>query len=809
MLAFAFYLLKVIICSGILFGYYWLALRNKIFHQYNRFYLLASIVLSLLLPLITINIWHNAGADKPQAIKILQVVTSSSEYLDEIVITARHNSFTTEQAILLVYGLITFIFLATFTAGLIKIRQLFIRHQHNFFQNILFINTTAKGTPFSFLKYIFWNDNIDLDSATGKQIFKHEVAHVRQKHSYDKLFLNVVLIFSWINPFFWLIRKELNMIHEFIADKIAVEDSNTESFAAMILQAAYPQHRFQLSNPFFYSPIKRRLMMLSKNRNLKVGYIGRLLALPLAVFIFAAFTLKTKTVVNDVDLYHGKKLKVVIDAGHGGSDKGAAGNQVTIFEKDLNLQIVQKIKALNSNNNIELVFTRLTDVFQTVQEKAAFTQEAKADIFISIHVGASSPNETNPISGMQVFLASKNEPGAQRSQLLASAIINQFTSNYSLPVQQYPERRQMSIRVLDAAICPAVLIEAGNISNEKDFTFLQNESAKELIAKNILSAINKYAVAIESATNKTTGSSIGNIISSKDTLPQVELKNVENALIIVDGTPMNYDQFKKIKPDEIASIDVLKSGESLKKYGDKGKNGVVLVTTKTFTVELNDVKISMKDDKDSTLNSTASIKFKGRSSDLGELNKVLFIVDGKVQDKDFDLKTILPDDIKSINVLKDKSATEKYGEKAVNGAIEIYTKKGNKEITFQGIQGNGLTAAPGNNQGDDKIFTKVENEPQFPGGDTAWRNYLQKHINAAMPIDEGWKAGVYKITVEFIVDKKGNISNIKTDDFPGTKTAQQCIDLIAKGPKWIPAKQNDVVVNAYRKQPITFVIEEQ
>ncbi|CAN5377018.1 hypothetical protein BH11BAC3_BH11BAC3_19150 [soil metagenome] len=808
MFAFAIYLLKVIICSGILYGYYWLMLRNKVFHQYNRFYLLATVVLALVLPLIEINIWQNTN-EQPQAIRLLQVVNHSGEYLDEIVIYAKQNNFTAEQGLMLFYAFTTLVFLMVFVRSLVKIRLLFARHQHQLIENIFLINTTANGTPFSFFRYIFWNDHIDPESPTGNQVFKHELAHVKQKHSYDKLFINATLIFFWCNPFFWLIRKELNMIHEFVADKIAVEDSDTEAFAAMILQAAYPQHRFQLSNPFFYSPIKRRLMMLSKNRNLKVGYIGRLLALPLAVFIFAAFTLKTKAVVNDADLYHGKKFKVVIDAGHGGSDKGAAGNQATIFEKDLNLQIVQKIKALNSNNDIELVFTRLTDVFQTVQEKAAFTREAKADFFISIHAGASSPNETNPMSGMQVFLASKNEAGAQNSQLLASAIINQFTSNYSLPVQQNPERRHERIRVLDDAFCPAVLIETGNISNEKDFMFLQKESAKELIAKNILSAINKYAAAIQSATINT-GSSIDHFISTKDTLPQVELKHVENALIIVDGTPMNYDQFKKIKPNEIASIDVLKSGESLKKYGAKGKNGVVLITTKTFTVELNDVKISMKDDKDSTLNSTASIKFKGRSSDLGELKKVLFIVDGKVQEKDFDLKTILPDDIKSINVLKDKSATEKYGEKAVNGAIESNTKKGTKEITLKAIEGDGVNISYNSNITTfDKIFTKVENEPEFPGGDTAWRNYLQKHINAAMPIDEGWKAGVYKITVEFIVDKKGNISNIKTDDFPGSKTAQQCIDLIKKGPKWIPAKQNDVVVNAYRKQPITFVIEAQ
>ena len=113
MLAIAYYLLKVIICSGILFGYYWLLLRNKIYHRYNRFYLLAVVVLSLVMPLIQINIWHTTDAPA-QSIKLLQVVTGSNEYLDEIVLTARQNNFTSEQVIMLLYLVTCFIFCALF-----------------------------------------------------------------------------------------------------------------------------------------------------------------------------------------------------------------------------------------------------------------------------------------------------------------------------------------------------------------------------------------------------------------------------------------------------------------------------------------------------------------------------------------------------------------------------------------------------------------------------------------------------------------------------------------------------------------------
>ena len=149
-----------------------------------------------------------------------------------------------------------------------------------------------------------------MESTTGKQIFKHELAHVQEKHSYDKLFINIVLIFFWCNPFYWLYRKELNMIHEFIADKKAVEDCDTAVFAAMVLQATYPQHRFQLTNNFFYSPIKRRLLMLTKNRNSKVNYIGRIMVLPLLVLIFAAFTIKVKNSSEVKKIQHSNAVAV-------------------------------------------------------------------------------------------------------------------------------------------------------------------------------------------------------------------------------------------------------------------------------------------------------------------------------------------------------------------------------------------------------------------------------------------------------------------------------------------------------------------
>ncbi len=819
--AFAFYLLKVIICSGILFGYYWLMLRNKIFHRYNRFFLLAVVVLSLALPLIQINIMHSADEPAPKGIRLLQVV-NGNEYLDEIVIISRRNNFTTQEAILLLYSITSFIFLSILILALIKIRSLFIKNRHSRVEDIYFVNTTANGTPFSFLKYIFWNDHIDPDSATGRQIFKHELAHVQQMHSYDKLFLNATLIVFWCNPFFWLIRKELNIIHEFMADKIAVEDSDTEAFAAMILQAAYPHHRFTLSNPFFYSPIKRRIMMLTKNRNSKAGYIGRLMVLPLAILVFAAFTLKAKTFKSNLN-YNGKTITVVIDAGHGGSDNGAISLTGNVAEKDLALAIIKKIKALNNNSNINIILTRQTDVFQSVQEKATFTKAQKADLFVSIHIDATTIDSANSKSGMSVWVAKDNYANADKSKLFASAIINEFGNNYKLPVAGFPQQRELGVRVLQESLCPSVLIEAGYITNAKDLAYLKTEAAKESIAKNVLAAIEIYAFAKEKragANAATAKNGISPLSKQQDIVPEINIKGDDKALVILDGKTISNDELKKINSENIKSVEVIKDKAALAKYGDKGKNGVILIISKEKSLVFNNFDVITHEKDSATTTKVDRIELKINNQNI-PAPKPLFVIDGKEFKNGFDINSIAPDDIESIEVLKDKMAEDKYGERGKAGVIIMTTKskKEIKEITTWPVPENNpvnqvVIKADINTKNkqtnfDDRIFTKVENEPTFPGGDTAWKNYLQKNLDPTIPVDEGWKEGVFKVIVSFIVGNDGTITDVKSENYQGSKTSMACINLIKNGPKWNAAVQNGHPVNAYKKQPITFVIEEQ
>ena len=196
MLPFGYYIIKVIICSSVLFGYYWLLLRNKIFHRYNRFYLLSIIAISIITPLVHIDIFHKENINT-QTIKILQVI-NSNYYADEIIGPSKQHINVTDQIIMMLYWATSIVFGILFILGLLKINWLLKKHDRQFVQEVCLVNTSEKGTPFSFFKYIFWNNNIDISTTTGNQILLHELAHVQQKHSYDKLFINVVLIFFTI-----------------------------------------------------------------------------------------------------------------------------------------------------------------------------------------------------------------------------------------------------------------------------------------------------------------------------------------------------------------------------------------------------------------------------------------------------------------------------------------------------------------------------------------------------------------------------------------------------------------------------------
>jgi hypothetical protein len=593
MLLFAYYLLKVIICSGILYGYYLLALRNKIFHGWNRFYLLSAIILSLVVPQIKINIFQNSGGP-PQGVQLLQVVSMGDEFVYEY---SKNKGFHIDATNLsvFIYTVVSIFLLGFLIQTLVRIAKLKKNNNQTIVEGVNFINTKAEGTPFSFFNDIFWNDKIDLNTTTGKQIFKHEVAHVQEKHSYDKIFINIVLIFFWCNPFFWLIRKELNIIHEFIADKKALEDSDTAAFAAMILQATYPLQRFTLTNNFFYSPLKRRLAMLTKNKNPRINYASRLLALPMAALIFFAFTVKMRTI----------------------------GSTNYNTQQRLNGDMIQD-----------------TAIRSFKDERKRFLQQKISEL-----------KDNDPIKDY---------------------LIKRLSEIDTIPKMFYKNRKVIDLKVF---------------KSEDKVIATYSDGTKETITKEEAEKRGFVLPPPPPSDSSYKGKDRG-----------IEMANQKRLLSINDSIPKFY----------------------------KGK------------------------------------KMKGAQGD--KLNKTFIYYDDGSSD------TIPTTEAEKLRIIPPPPAMV---------ALDA-----------------------------DKVFTKVEVEASFPGGDMAWVRYMKKVVETNInELTKENKSGTCR--VRFIVHEDGSISHAEALTMKGTKLAEIAVNAVNKGPIWIPAKQNDRVVAAYREQPITFTIQDQ
>lgn len=284
---FLLYILKISLLSGLFLGYYWIALRNKRFHYYNRFYLLASIVFSLLIPLLRFDwITTEQPVFMGSGVSIDLIATASSKSSTSSINISAISLFFIQAVSLLLILIICY--------KIFKIYQIKKHSQITKLEGFDLMHTDEDSAPFSFLDNLFWKRSISIDDEDGKQIFKHELTHIQQKHTWDRLFTQLFCSIFWINPFYWLIQKELETIHEFIADEAAVANHDVESFAKMLLQAHYGNHFFETKHSFFYSSIKRRLTMLTTTTNTRFSYVRRVMLLPLLLIGISIFSVRVQ-----------------------------------------------------------------------------------------------------------------------------------------------------------------------------------------------------------------------------------------------------------------------------------------------------------------------------------------------------------------------------------------------------------------------------------------------------------------------------------------------------------------------------------
>jgi bla regulator protein BlaR1 len=285
------YIFKTILCSALLITIYYLFLEKEKMHRFNRFYLLFGIAFSFIVPLITIK-------TKVLGLPISETIDLASTNLQSSVVQqilpSINDSFSLPTMLLVIYAAVTAFLFCRFV---VNISVIFFKIRNNNsvkYQDVRLVLTKEDRVPYSFLKYVFVHFR-DFESGTiEKEILGHELTHVKQRHSLDILFIEILMIFAWINPLLFMYRKAVQLNHEFLADQFVVNTfCNTQTYQLLLLDKATKTNNLLLSSPFNYLLTKKRIIMMSKKASLKVAILKQLALIPVIAATGFLFTTKT------------------------------------------------------------------------------------------------------------------------------------------------------------------------------------------------------------------------------------------------------------------------------------------------------------------------------------------------------------------------------------------------------------------------------------------------------------------------------------------------------------------------------------
>ncbi len=285
------YFIKVNIALAVLFTFYKLLSRKDTFFQLRRLMLIMICIISFVYPFLHLPVLP--GLDNRPLERVVTAVYS--KLLPEVPVVADGSTIVEEanrekggEWLWLIYGIgVTGLFLRT----LLEVYRIHssASHCHRFsFNGILAYQSSAVKEPCSFFKWIFVNPALHSERQL-KEILIHEQTHVREFHSLDIILVQLVIILCWFNPFAWLIRSEMRMNHEYLADKRVI--------ASGCDKKAYQYHLLgmdcttlvaaNLYNNFSVLPLKKRIKMLNRKRTRNIMISKYLMFIPVtALLIF-------------------------------------------------------------------------------------------------------------------------------------------------------------------------------------------------------------------------------------------------------------------------------------------------------------------------------------------------------------------------------------------------------------------------------------------------------------------------------------------------------------------------------------------
>ncbi|MDI5888336.1 M56 family metallopeptidase [Flavobacterium yafengii] len=583
------YLIKSSGLIALFYLAYYFMLRKETFFTSNRWFLLLGLFTSAVLPLVVYT-------------KII-MVESSSKNIDwsRIPITNSIENEPFEINWYIVFG-ITYaigiiLFMGKFVFDFYSLNTVLkgktIQNQADF----KFIDTTENVAPFSYFNTIVYNSSL-YSSSELENILEHEKVHSDQNHTVDVLISRLFCILFWFNPLIWLYKKVILQNLEFIADNEATKKiSDKKAYQFTLLKITTHENCVAITNHFYQSLIKKRIVMLNKNQSKKSNSWKYALVLPALIAFVLLFQIKT--IAQEKNEIKIEKYSVKTEFHITSKSTTEELNSIKKFFKDENdLEISFSGIKTNKNDEIIAIKVKLKDkkgsqkIYQTSEETPikSFTIFAENDINNNLNFGFSANLKDN--AHLKNHFDHVNALNTPKDEVAPNTEVKE------IPVPPTPPNAKV-FNTNNQSEKPLIIINGKKANPSLNLDEIDPNTIATVNVLKDKNAVDKYgeqaihgAVEVITKDNKGWGVSFGTF-APEDNITRIQNdKNVDykKAVIIINGQISDYQAFDKLKPEEIDNMSVEKISTNLearkiamiKKYGEKAINGIIEIETKEF-----------------------------------------------------------------------------------------------------------------------------------------------------------------------------------------------------------------------------------
>ena len=380
------YILKTSICLTGFYLFYRLLLSKETFHRFNRVALLGILLLSLLIPFCEITVPEESEVQ--QTLLTIEQILTLADHVPQTEVEVLPSSIPLWLPVLLcIYLLGILFFLGRNLYSLSHmLRLLHGGRQEKLEKGITLIIHDKNIAPFSWMKYVVISEK-DLQE-NGKEILIHEMAHVHNRHSIDLLISDICIIFQWFNPTSWLLKQELQNIHEYEADETVIRQGvNAKQYQLLLIKKAVGTRLYSMANSFNHSKLKKRITMMLKEKSSPWARMKYLYVLPVAAITLTAFARpEISNELNEISTIKINDITSILDAKEVNNSlltadttqKVEVKTSTTIFkeveESSPSTPRYTKIKVKKDTTNLKEYQISITKAINVATDSSLFTQ---------------------------------------------------------------------------------------------------------------------------------------------------------------------------------------------------------------------------------------------------------------------------------------------------------------------------------------------------------------------------------------------------------------------------------------------------